>query len=66
MDLYDEHLPFHCATCGIGIASRPVIHLGLAFCCAGCAADGPCRCSYDPPGEPAVDEAAPVLAGAHG
>ena len=31
----------------IQIAHHPVFHLGLAFCCAGCAADGPCMCSYD-------------------
>ncbi len=40
---------FICATCDATIAEGPVFHLGLAFCCAGCAADGPCMCSYDPP-----------------
>ena len=38
---------FICATCDAEIAHHPVFHLGLAFCCAGCAADGPCMCSYD-------------------
>jgi hypothetical protein len=38
---------FHCASCEARITTAPVIHLGLAFCCAGCAADGPCICSYD-------------------
>ena len=38
---------FTCATCDVTIAGRPTFHLGLAFCCAGCAADGPCMCSYD-------------------
>jgi hypothetical protein len=38
---------FTCATCDDQIAHHPVFHLGLAFCCAGCAADGPCMCSYD-------------------
>jgi len=38
---------FTCATCDETIVGRPVFHLGLAFCCAGCAADGPCMCSYD-------------------
>lgn len=38
---------FTCATCDVQIAHHPVFHLGLAFCCAGCAADGPCMCSYD-------------------
>jgi hypothetical protein len=40
--------PFTCATCDAIIAHRPVFYLGLTFCCAGCAADGPCMCSYDP------------------
>jgi hypothetical protein len=38
---------FTCATCDDVIAGHPTFHLGLAFCCAGCAADGPCMCSYD-------------------
>lgn len=47
---------FICATCDMVIDHHPVFHLGLAFCCAGCAADGPCMCSYD------VDEARPAAA----
>ena len=43
---------FTCATCEIPIAGPAVFHIGLPFCCAGCAADGPCGCSYD---EPALD-----------
>ena len=38
---------FRCATCDIDINGRPTIHVGLAFCCAGCVAGGPCTCSYD-------------------
>lgn len=45
---------FTCATCDAQIAHHPVFHLGLAFCCAGCAADGPCMCSYDLVVEPAA------------
>lgn len=47
---------FTCATCEHTIAGHPVFHLGLTFCCPGCAADGPCMCSYDmdEPGRPAV------------
>ena len=45
---------FTCATCDHQIAHHPVFHLGLAFCCAGCAADGPCMCSYDTEAEPAA------------
>jgi hypothetical protein len=39
--------PFTCVTCEIEIAGRATFHVGLPFCCAGCAADGPCICSYD-------------------
>ena len=46
---------FTCATCDVQIAHHPVFHLGLAFCCAECAADGPCMCSYDLVVEPAAD-----------
>ncbi len=38
---------FTCATCDVTITHHPTFHVGLAFCCAGCAADGPCGCSYD-------------------
>ena len=43
-----------CTTCRVGIRHRPTIHVGLAFCCAGCVAGGPCICSYD---EPDADQA---------
>jgi transcription elongation factor Elf1 len=46
---------FTCATCDHEIVGRPVFHIGLTFCCAGCAADGPCTCSYD------VEEPAPAV-----
>jgi hypothetical protein len=39
---------FHCATCEADIPGIPVIHVGIAFCCHGCVAGGPCICSYDP------------------
>lgn len=53
---------FTCATCDHPIAGRPVFHIGLTFCCAGCAADGPCMCSYDTdePGHPKVELVAQV------
>jgi hypothetical protein len=38
--------PFTCVTCEIEVV-EPTFHVGLPFCCAGCAADGPCVCSYD-------------------
>ena len=38
---------FTCVSCELEIDGAPTFHLGLAFCCAGCAANGPCTCSYD-------------------
>jgi len=42
--------PYTCATCEIAITGRPTFHVGMPFCCSGCAADGPCSCSYEPDG----------------
>jgi hypothetical protein len=39
--------PFTCVTCEIEITGPATFHVGLPFCCSGCAADGPCTCSYD-------------------
>jgi hypothetical protein len=39
---------FRCASCEAEIRGRATFHVGLAFCCAGCVAGGPCTCSYDP------------------
>jgi hypothetical protein len=36
-----------CTTCSLEIRHHPTFHVGLAFCCAGCVAGGPCTCSYD-------------------
>lgn len=47
MSLLTTRPDWTCATCRITFAHRPTFHVGLAFCCAGCAADGPCVCSYD-------------------
>jgi len=38
---------YTCVTCQFPIDGKPTFHLGLAFCCAGCAVSGPCTCSYD-------------------
>ena len=40
-------LPFTCVTCEIEITGPATFYVGLPFCCAGCAAGGPCMCSYD-------------------
>jgi hypothetical protein len=54
----ETHPAFRCVTCRLPIRHRPTFHVGLAFCCAGCVADGPCICSYDLEGEDRVDGAA--------
>jgi hypothetical protein len=63
---------FHCVTCEAAIVAQPTFHVGLAFCCAGCVADGPCICSYDDASETgsdlepvvAIDDRRPVTAAA--
>lgn len=35
-----------CANCGIPIHWEPTLVDGLAYCCVGCAAGGPCTCDY--------------------
>jgi len=52
---------FTCATCDATITHHPTFHVGLAFCCAGCAADGPCMCSYDAEAPLLVAGEAPVV-----
>jgi hypothetical protein len=46
---FSTELPFACGTCEIEIAGTPTFQAGVPFCCPGCAAGGPCACSYDPP-----------------
>jgi hypothetical protein len=38
---------FRCANCEAAITGSATFFVGLAFCCAGCVAGGPCSCSYD-------------------
>ena len=38
---------FTCASCRVEIRGPATFHVGVAFCCAGCVAGGPCTCSYD-------------------
>ena len=35
-----------CANCDIEILWTPTIAGGIAYCCTGCAAGGPCSCDY--------------------
>lgn len=39
--------PVSCATCELEIGWRPVSRGHERFCCDGCAAGGPCTCTYD-------------------
>ena len=64
MSTTDRAPSFTCVTCEQPIVSRPTFHVGLAFCCAGCVADGPCICSYDielPDDEPVMLVARPLV-----
>ena len=38
--------PPRCASCDIEILWPPIIAQGKRYCCAGCAAGGPCSCDY--------------------
>ena len=54
-----------CTNCQVEIAWTPVYQTGEAYCCEGCAKDGPCICTYDGP-PPKLDTAdIPVSAGYH-
>jgi hypothetical protein len=35
-----------CANCDIDILWTPIYRQGIAYCCTGCAAGGPCSCDY--------------------
>jgi hypothetical protein len=56
---------FECANCEMEIDGKPEFHLGLAFCCAGCAVSGPCTCSYDDRPSAAAIKAASQLCDCH-
>jgi len=56
---------YKCVTCEIEIEGKPEFHLGLAFCCAGCAISGPCTCSYDDRPSAAAIKAADRLCDCH-
>ena len=37
----------HCASCDHPFSDRPVYRMDEAYCCTGCAAGGPCICTYE-------------------
>jgi hypothetical protein len=51
---------FVCASCEAEIRGRATFHVGLAFCCAGCVAGGPCTCSYDAEPATPIERAGPT------
>ena len=36
-----------CVACEMEIRGTPVWYMGVPYCCEGCAAGGPCTCTYD-------------------
>jgi hypothetical protein len=52
-----------CATCDLAIPWAPTRDAGQAYCCGGCAAGGPCTCSYDLPADDEAPAGGPVRAG---
>ena len=56
---------FKCVTCEMEIEGKPEFHLGLAFCCPGCAVSGPCTCSYDDRPSAAAIKSAEQLCDCH-
>jgi hypothetical protein len=37
----------YCASCDGVITDRPVYRMDEAYCCLGCAQNGPCTCTYE-------------------
>ncbi len=47
MDAPAPNPTFTCSSCQSPFDWAPLLYHGLGYCCAGCAAGGPCCCSYD-------------------
>jgi hypothetical protein len=47
-------MPQACANCEAVLIGTPFETEGAIFCCAGCAAGGPCQCTYMPEAPPAL------------
>ena len=47
MHIYASPRKGYCASCDFEITGRPVYRMDEAYCCTGCAQDGPCICSYE-------------------
>jgi hypothetical protein len=47
MHVYASPRRGFCASCDGRITDRPVYRMDGAYCCTGCAAGGPCVCSYE-------------------
>jgi hypothetical protein len=44
--MYSGQEPARCANCDIDILWSATVVQGITYCCAGCAAGGPCCCDY--------------------
>jgi hypothetical protein len=47
MHIYAKPRRGYCAACDGVITGRPVYRMDEAYCCVGCAHNGPCVCSYE-------------------
>jgi hypothetical protein len=47
MHVYASPRRGYCAACDGSITGRPVYRMDEAYCCSGCAAGGPCVCTYE-------------------
>jgi hypothetical protein len=45
--MYPNASSANCTTCEAQLTAPPTLHDGQPFCCSGCAAGGPCMCTYD-------------------
>ncbi|NJD28997.1 MAG: hypothetical protein FIA92_11945 [Chloroflexi bacterium] len=47
MRIFAQPRKGYCASCEAFISGRPVYRMDEAYCCIGCAAGGPCICTYE-------------------
>jgi hypothetical protein len=47
MHIYASPRRGYCASCDGAITDRPVYRMDEAYCCLGCAQNGPCICTYE-------------------
>ena len=47
MRIYASPRRGYCASCEMVLTGRPVYSMDETYCCTGCAAKGPCVCTYE-------------------